>query len=458
MTPIRLSDGRTIVPDNRWDLAGDTLSTPLVSVVIPYYNQPHQLALVLEALTAQTYPRDRMEVVIADDGSDEGSLIDRWTSQLTLTVVTQEDKGFRAAAARNLGAASSNGSILCFLDADTVPTPEYVRRAVGLPAAAPDTIVVGRRKHADLSRITEGSVMAWMVQHSRLNATHSCEPQWLVDAYERTANLLQPGWDGYKYMISAVMTCSRDLFDDVGGFDPSFVGYGGEDWELANRSFMMGAVFAHEPQALAWHDGPDWAERAVPNRLLQKNAEALALAPLITDPAARTAGLFHLIPDVVVMLSTAGHTTSSLTQTISSTLRGVDAAVWLVGDRAESMYRELGVHDSRVRTGSPDSATLARCRFVGEVAGRVVFSADTISLLTDELAPGQAGQVSVDFDPPQSASVTMRSSRALHRSRRWSERSELGESELMLSLFGVRRVQAASVGVVVADTDPSLSW
>ncbi|OUC76331.1 glycosyltransferase [Gordonia lacunae] len=459
MTVVELDDGRTVVPDNRWDLVGDApTTTPLVSVVIPHYNQPHQLALVLEALTAQTHPRDRLEVVVADDGSTCPPDVSAWTSRLDITVVTQEDKGFRAAAARNLGAAASSGSVLCFLDADTVPTPDYIRRAVRLPATAPDALVVGRRKHADLSRVAPDSVVEWLSEQRRLHPSHDCEPGWLVDAYDRTSDLLTPGWDGYKYLISAVMSCSRDLFDDVGGFDPSFIRYGGEDWELANRAFMMGAVFAHEPDALAWHDGPDWAERPVPERISEKNAEALALAPLITDPAARTAGLRYSIPDIVVLVSTDGHTAASLIHTIAGALRGVDAAVWLVGETADALLLRLAVHDSRIRTGTPDTSTLSRCRFVVEVTGPVVFSDDSLARLTAEVAPGECGRVTVDFDGSPSASVTVASSRARHRVRRWAARTDLGADELLGRLFGVRRVRHSEVEIVVGVHEPALSW
>jgi GT2 family glycosyltransferase len=458
MNVAPLTDGRMILPDNRHDLVGEAAHTPLVSVVIPYYDQPRQLALVLEALTAQTYPPGRIEVVIADDGSSESPDVDAWTSRLTVSVMAQEDKGFRAAAARNLGASATSGSILCFLDADTVPTPDYIHRAVRLPASAPDTLVVGRRKHADLGHIEPQSVVSWMSGNAVSEDTHSHEPQWLVDGYERTGDLLEPGWDGYKYILSAVMTCSRELFDDVGGFDPSFVQYGGEDWEFANRAFMMGAVLAHEPAAVAWHDGPDWAGRSMPNRLSQKNAEALALAPLVTDPAARTAGLLYAIPDVVIVLSTIGHSAPSLLRTLSSSLRGIDSAVWLTGPDVDVLLRELRIHDSRIRTGRPDPETLSRCRFVAEVSGRVVFSAGSVSQLTALLAPGRAGQVSVRFDGEEPASVTIWSSRALHRSRRWSADTGLAQSELIENLFGECHVDAEGVGVTVTEGDPSLSW
>ncbi|UCZ91066.1 glycosyltransferase family 2 protein [Gordonia sp. WA4-43] len=458
MTVVGLDDGRTIVPDNRWDLVGNPSSRPLVSVVIPYYEQPHQLSLVLEALTAQTYPPDRLEVVVADDGSRVPPDVSAWTSRLTITVVRQEDRGFRAAAARNLGVAASNGSVLCFLDADTVPTAGYISHMVRLAAAVPDALVVGRRKHGDLNQVEPRTVVEWLSAQRHLEVAHDHEPEWLVNAYDRTANLLLPGWDGYKYMISAVMSCSRELFDDVGGFDPSFVGYGGEDWEFANRAFMMGAVFVHEPDAVAWHDGSDWAERAVPERVSAKNAEALALAPLITDPAARTVGLLYEIPDVVVVVSTDCHTAASLLHTVGSALRGSDAAAWLVGDDAETLVAQLGVRDSRIRIGGPDASTLSRCRFVVEVAGPVVFSADSLALLATRVAPGEGGQVTVDFGGLRPASVTLTASRARHRVRRWAEHTDLGADELLRRLFGVRTVRCDDVGIGVGGCEPALAW
>lgn len=458
MNVIRLQDGRVVLPDNRWDLAAECSVTPLVSVVIAYYNQPRQLSLVLEALTAQTYPADRMEIVVADDGSTDPPDVDRFSSRLSVIVVRQEDRGFRAAAARNLGAAASAGSILCFLDADTVPTPDYVRQAIRLPAVAPDSVVVGRRLHADLGGVAPGRVGEWLLENSVTGRSRDeREPRWLVDAYHRTSDLLTPGWDGYKYVISAVLTCSRELFDDIGGFDPTFVQYGGEDWELANRAFMMGAVLAHEPAAIAWHDGPDWAGRPVANRLAGKNAEALALAPLITDPAARTAGLRYSVPDVAVIINTEGHTAPSLLLTVASVLRGVDGRVWLHGRGAETLHRALGIEDSRVGVGCPGPAIMSRCRFYAELSGRVIFSDNSLPLLIEELAPGRAGQVIVDFDESRPA-VSVWASRARHRSRRWSKDAQQPADDLLRALFGVRRVPSTEVGIVVTDSDPSLSW
>lgn len=454
--PIELPDGRVVVPDNRWDLAPATAVTPHVAVIVPYYDQARQLALVLAALAAQNYPADNLHVTIADDGSAVTLEIDDFPTELDITVVRQDDLGFRAAAARNLGAANSRGEVLCFLDADTVPEPDYVRNAVRLAALVPDALIVGRRLHADLSEIAPDAVVEWMRGVDASDARRESQPGWLTEAYERTGNLLRSGWDAYKYLISAVLTCSRALFDAVGGFDESFVEYGGEDWEFANRAFMMGAVYAHCPDAVAWHDGPDWAGRDVPDRTDEKNAEALALAPLLTDPDARRFGVRYRIPDCLVHLHTAGHSAASLLRTIASILAMPDVAIHLTGPDAETLWRRTGMDDSRVRLDEPDDRLLRRCRLVVTVHGRVVFDAGVATRLSAELAPGGVGVAVVDL--PGDASVVARSSRCIHRASRWAPVVGCTPEALQNSLFGTRTCDADDIGIRVEAAEPELWW
>ncbi|MGU3293042.1 glycosyltransferase [Williamsia sp. M5A3_1d] len=438
---FRCADGTVVVGDNRWDLVADEpVPARSVSVVIPYYEQPDQLHRVLAALDVQTLGTDRIEVIVADDGSNRAP--DVGGHSVDVSVVRQSDNGFRAAAARNLGAHASSGEVLCFLDADTVPEPDYLAHAVRLPSVTPDALVVGRRRHADFSTDPP---------------TELTEPQWLVDAYGWTENLLRPGWTGYRYVISAVMTCSRALFAEVGGFDESFTRYGGEDWELANRMMMAGAVLAHEPRAVAWHDGPDWADRDTARRTDAKNGEALSLAPLITEPAARTAGLRYEVPDVVVRVSTAGHTPASLYRTVASIVRSGDVAMWFVGDDSEDLHSVLALQDSRVRRGEPERYVLDRCRFVADITGRVVFGDTTLDALTDRLGPGAAGVADVDCGDP-AAGIRVATTRALRRAERHHGRLRMSPDEAVSALFGRVTVAADDVGVSVVPEEPWLSW
>ncbi|MET0699335.1 MAG: glycosyltransferase, partial [Mycobacterium sp.] len=247
--PVALTDGRFVVPGNRWDLLNNTVfRAARVGVVLPHYEQPQQLALVLRALELQDHPHELIEVVIADDGSKISPTVPA-DSPLHITVVRQDDQGFRAAAARNLGAAATTAELLCFLDADTIPEPAYLRHLTRLPAILPDAVSVGRRRHADLSDWTPEMLTGWW--SGQLTPPILDEPRWLTDAYGASSDLLHADHRSYRHVISAVMCCSRELFDDIGGFDESFREYGGEDWEFAHRAWVNGAVLHHARRAVA---------------------------------------------------------------------------------------------------------------------------------------------------------------------------------------------------------------
>lgn len=269
---LALPQGGYIVPDNRWDLvpAGDR-AYPDISVVIPYYRNRAQLDLLLEGLKLQDYPR--FEVIVADDGSPEPlSVAD---PDLPVRVLRQEDLGFRAAAARNLAARSAraaDGDLFCFLDQDMIPEPGYLSAITRLPSVLPDALAVGRREHADLDGWSPAGVRDWLSGHGP-SPEQLPAPEWLARGYRDSQNLLQIGDTSYEYLISAVMCCSKALFDEIGGFDETFRQYGGEDWEFAYRAWNAGAVLLHEPTAVAWHDGPDWAGRTTAEERRAKKAE-----------------------------------------------------------------------------------------------------------------------------------------------------------------------------------------
>lgn len=434
--PIPLGDGRFAVPGNRWDLVDTGRRTPSVAVVVPYYNQQRELDLVLRGLELQRYPPELLTVIVADDGSARAPEVPE-----RVRVVRQPDLGFRAAAVRNLGARAADAEVLCFLDADTVPEPTYVRRIVALPAAVPDALVVGRRRHADLSRLTPDDLSRWWA--GELEPEELAEPSWLRNEYERSGNLLRVDHRSYRYLISSVMCCSKALFDELGGFDESFTEYGGEDWEFAHRARACGAVLQHARDAVAWHDGPDWAGRSVEERAARKNAEALALAPRITDPDARTHGLRYELPDVAVRIATAGHTAASLLRTVGCFLHE-DVGVW-VDD--PTLITVLGAADPRLRGGRIPDDVLRRCRFVVDVSGRAVLPRPSVTEILRRCAADGVGEVRVRCD---GAEVRCRTSWSINRARRW----DLDPARLSTTV----EPAAGEVGLCCGESVPDLSW
>jgi GT2 family glycosyltransferase len=413
LTPIPLGEGRFTVPGNRWDLLADIPSRLVsVSVVVPYYNQQHELDLVLAALDAQDYPAELMQIVVADDGSAHTPAAT--TERVAVAIVRQPDLGFRAAAARNLGAANAAGEVLCFLDADTVPQPDYIRRIVALPSVCPDALVVGRRRHADFTGWTPVGIRQWFAGGA--GPAEFDEPGWLIDAYADSDNLLRLANTSYRFVISSVMCCGADLFREVGGFDESFQRYGGEDWEFAHRALMSGAVLQHARAAVAWHAGPDWAGRAVLDRSRGKNAEALAVARLVPDPDARVPGMVYQLPEVAVQIDADAHGPGSLLATIGCFL-DLDVGIWVHGIGAAALLDELRLTDPRIRCGEVPESVLRRCRHVIAVTGRAVLPRSAVGDLARRCSQPDVGTVTARAG---AVGVTCSASWARNRHLRWS--------------------------------------
>jgi glycosyltransferase involved in cell wall biosynthesis len=97
---------------------------PLVSVIIPIYNGKADLPDLLACLQAQTYPRDRVEFLLVDNGSTD----DTWAQlQATPGITALQETTIQGSyAARNRGIIAAQGSILAFTDADCRPEPQWL--------------------------------------------------------------------------------------------------------------------------------------------------------------------------------------------------------------------------------------------------------------------------------------------------------------------------------------------
>lgn len=356
--------------------------TPLVSVVVPHYESPHDLDLLLTALELQDHPLQLLDVVVADDGSREPPA--PGPRPYAVRVVAQPDEGFRAGAARNLGARASRGEVLCFLDADTVPEPGYVSAVVRHLASGAD-LVVGRRRHADLRATSADQLRRWLGGDGDAPEVLE-EPAWLAEAYDRTDDLRSAGDDAYRFVISAVLSVTRALFEAVGGFEEAFRAYGGEDWEFAHRCWLRGAGFVHARDAVAWHDGPDFAGRTDDAGARgSRNVEGLALARFVPGIATRGTGLVWAHPDVVVRLDDTAASDAQVVASVRTLLAGTDCGVWLRSGSALDV-----LEDPRVHRGEPPSSVLARCRYRVDLDRPVVLAGATLRELA-EVAPVRVG-------------------------------------------------------------------
>ncbi|MCU1515949.1 MAG: glycosyl transferase [Pseudarthrobacter sp.] len=108
-----------------WDAVEDR-DWPLVSVVLPVFNEELVVARTLDALRASDYPR--LEVVAVNDGSTDGTLAVLTEYAKTwphLTIIDQPNRGKPAAS--NLGIAQARGEIVVTLDGDTLFEPQTIK-------------------------------------------------------------------------------------------------------------------------------------------------------------------------------------------------------------------------------------------------------------------------------------------------------------------------------------------
>lgn len=104
---------------------------PLVSIVTPTYNRRRFIPSLIKMVQTQTYPRDRMEWIVFDDGQEEVvDLFEQATSELpTLKFIWSEDK-MTLGEKRNRLNKEARGDIIVAMDDDDFYFPERVEEAV----------------------------------------------------------------------------------------------------------------------------------------------------------------------------------------------------------------------------------------------------------------------------------------------------------------------------------------
>lgn len=118
------------------DRAGNLL--PRVSFVIPTLNSASVLGLCLESIRAQDYPREQVEIVVADAGSTDSTrdLAARYGVDRIVENPLRTGEAGKAA-----GFAAATGEIIALVDSDNIlPGPDWLRRMV---APFEDPLVVG---------------------------------------------------------------------------------------------------------------------------------------------------------------------------------------------------------------------------------------------------------------------------------------------------------------------------
>ncbi len=117
-----------------WKLEIDRAFKPEISVLIPVHNEEGSIESKLQNIRDVSYPRERMEVIVADDSSDDKTLkiVEDFVEknpELNIRVVRQNPRAGKSAAL-NKALASSMHSIVVVSDADTHWSPDIFQKAL----------------------------------------------------------------------------------------------------------------------------------------------------------------------------------------------------------------------------------------------------------------------------------------------------------------------------------------
>lgn len=109
---------------------------PLITVQLPLFNEMYVVERLIQAITEIDYPRDRLEIQVLDDSTDETAAIARTTVEnyaragFDIHYLHRDDRtGFKAGALEE-GMKTAKGELIAIFDADFVPKPDFLRKLV----------------------------------------------------------------------------------------------------------------------------------------------------------------------------------------------------------------------------------------------------------------------------------------------------------------------------------------
>lgn len=206
----------------------DSSSLPTVSVVVPVYNGAMTIATCLESLLAQTYPADRYEIIVIENGSTDETtaVVERYPVRLLHNTVRGP------AAARNRGIQASQADLIAFTDADCIVTPNWLAELV-----------------KPFQDTTVGAVGGDIQPYRHSDRT---DVELFSDENSPWANYLSGKHEFLPQIYTPNAAYRRALLVAINGFNERILT--GEDVEISWRIQMeTGTHFAYAPQSVVYH-------------------------------------------------------------------------------------------------------------------------------------------------------------------------------------------------------------
>src|SRR5689334_12775424 len=129
-------------PDARDMTRSSPETDPLISVIVPVWNDEKRIGLCIEALRDQSLRSDLFEIIIVDNGSTDStaSVVAQYAD-----VILLDEPRPGSYAARNTGLARARGEYVAFTDSDCTPEADWLEHGLSAVQASADVGVVAGR-------------------------------------------------------------------------------------------------------------------------------------------------------------------------------------------------------------------------------------------------------------------------------------------------------------------------
>ncbi|NNM06948.1 MAG: glycosyltransferase family 2 protein [Gemmatimonadetes bacterium] len=199
---------------------------PSVSIIVPARNAASTIRPCLESLLALEYPAEKIELIVVDNASADGTA-EVLTEYGARAKVLREDKR-GAPAARNRGLTAATGEVVAFTDADCEVDPQWLRSLVR-PLSDKGIGIVG-------GRILSKRPCNWVELFGER-----------IHDHERALRDSDP-----PYAITMNWASRSAVLREVGYFDEEYTR--GEDVELSRRIAAAGFSLRYEAEAIIYHE------------------------------------------------------------------------------------------------------------------------------------------------------------------------------------------------------------
>jgi GT2 family glycosyltransferase len=200
------------------------LGIGLVSVIVPHLDDYDNLDACLKFLEAQSFPGDRTEIIVADNGSSRGFDAVRRLVGSRGRVIEVAERG--AGPARNAAVRVSRGEALAFIDSDCRPDKRWLEEGLS------------ELRYAD---IAGGRVDVLVEDPQRMTAAEAFESVFAFRNERYVKN--------FKFTVTASMFVWRSVFDAVGDFINSVP----EDKDWCERAWRQGYRIRFAPKSIVGH-------------------------------------------------------------------------------------------------------------------------------------------------------------------------------------------------------------